>query len=287
MPLRLSEDEIIERANLLPAFPKVVADLLAKIDDDNATVSALIELVESDPVVTARVLSVANSAAKGGSWRKGLRDMHVAVSLIGLSRLRQIVISLSLADFARETPVSRGYWDHSVAVAVAAQELARLRPLQESLLVSIDYALVAGLLHDIGFLWMARFYPLEFQMARHASEQGSESTVEIERHYLGVDHCHIGRVLAAGWGLPSSIVEAISGHHQPNPASGRLVAIVHVAEILAVALRLGVCDHNHLMNLSDSACIAAGLDWADDLNPLFGMIEARSRHLSRIFQSIV
>ncbi|MDE2440289.1 MAG: HDOD domain-containing protein [Betaproteobacteria bacterium] len=287
MPLRLSEDEIIERASLLPAFPKVVADILAKIDDDNATVSALIELVEIDPVITARVLSVANSAAKAGSWRKGLRDMHVAVSLIGLSRLRQIVISLSLADFARETRVPRGYWDHSVAVGVAAQELAKLRPLQESLLVSVDYALVAGLLHDIGFLWMARFYPLEFQMARQASEQARESTIEIERHYFGVDHCQIGSILAAGWGLPSSIVEAISVHYQPNPASGRLVAIVHVAEILAVALGMGMAGHKQFMDLSDSACIAAGLDWTDDLNPLFGRIEARSRHLGRIFQSIV
>lgn len=287
MPLRLSEDEIIERASLLPAFPKVVADILAKIDDDNATVSALIELVEIDPVITARVLSVANSAAKSGSWRKGLRDMHVAVSLIGLSRLRQIVISLSLAEFARETHVPRGYWDHSVAVGVAAQELARLRPLQESLLVSVDYALVAGLLHDIGFLWMARFYPLEFQMARQASVQAGESTIEIEHHYFGVDHCQIGSVLASGWGLPSSIVEAISAHYRPNPASGRLVAIVHVAEILSVALGMGMTGHKQFMDLSDSACIAAGLDWADDLNPLFGRIEARSRHLGRIFQSIV
>jgi HD-like signal output (HDOD) protein len=285
MPLRLSQDEIIERASLLPAFPKVVADILATIDDDNATVSALIELVESDPVITARVLSLANSAAKSGSWRKGLRDMHVAVSLIGLSRLRQIVVSLSLADFARETRVHRGYWDHSVAVGVASQELARLRTLQDSSLVSVDYALVAGLLHDLGFLWMARFYPLEYQMARQAMAQPGESNLDIERHYFGVDHCEIGRVLASGWGLPSSIIEAIAGHHQPDHASGRLVAIVHVAEILAVALGMGMNGHQQLMNLSDAACIAAGLDWQDDLNPLFGRIEARSRHLGRIFQA--
>lgn len=286
MPLRLSEDEIIERASLLPAFPKVVADILATIDDDNAMVSALIELVESDPVITARVLSLANSAAKSGNWRKGLRDMHVAVSLIGLSRLRQIVVSLSLADFARETRVPRGYWDHSVAVGVAAQELARLRTLQESTLVSVDYALVAGLLHDLGFLWMARFYPLEYQMARQAPAQAGESNIDIERHYFGIDHCEIGRILATAWGLPSSIIEAIAGHHQPNPASGRLVAIVHVAEILTVALGMGMSGHRQLMNLSDSACIAAGLDWKDDLNPLFGRIEARSNHLGRIFRSM-
>lgn len=287
MPLCLTEDEIIAGASLLPAFPKVVTDILATIDDDNATVSGLIELVESDPVLTARVFSLANSAAKSGNWRKGLRDMHVAISMIGMSRLRQIAISVSLADFGRETRVTRGFWDHSVAVGVAAQELARLRPLPDSSLVSADYALVAGLLHDIGFLWMARFYPLEYQMARQAMAQpGGESNIEIERRYFGTDHCQVGRILAMGWGLPSSIIEAISSHHRPNPALGRLVAITHVAEILVGALGMGMNGHTPFVNLSDAARVAAGLDWKDDLNSLFGRIEARSNHFGRIFLSM-
>lgn len=286
MPLRLSEDEITERASLLPAFPKVVTDILATLDDDNATVSGLIELVESDPVLTARVFSLANRAAKSGNWRKGLRDMHVAISMIGMSRLRQIAISVSLADFARETRVTLGYWDHSVAVGIAGQELARLRPLPESSLVSVDYALVAGLLHDIGFLWMARFYPLEYQMARQAMAQSGESNIEIERRYFGTDHCQVGRILATGWGLPSSIIEAISGHHRPNPALGRLVAITHVAEILVAALGMGMNGHQPYVNLSEGARIAAGLDWKGDLNSLFGRIEARTNHLGRIFRSM-
>lgn len=286
MPVRLSEGEIVERANLLPAFPKVVADVLATLDDDNATMTSLIGLVESDPVVTARVLSVANAAAKSGAWRKGLRDMHVAVSLIGLSRLRQIAISVSIAEFARGTRVTRGYWDHSVAVGVSAQELARLRPLPESMLVSVDYALVAGLLHDIGQLWMARFYPLECQMVRQAAVASGAAIVDVEQDYFGVDHCRVGRILATGWGLPSSIVEAIAGHHRPSSAMGRLAAITHVAENLVVALGLGGNDQLPSIELSEAACTAVGLDWSEDLSPLLGRIEARSRHLGKIFRAV-
>lgn len=286
MPLSLSESEIIERASLLPAFPKVVTEVLATLDDENASTSALIELVESDPVITARVLSLANSAAKSGNWRKGLRNMHVAISMIGLSRLRQIVISLSLADFARETRVTREYWDHSVAVGVAAQELAKLRSCSDSSLVSVDYALVAGLLHDIGQLWMARFYPLEYQMVRQAMTQPGPSMFEIEQHYYGTDHCKIGRILAAGWGLPSSIVEAIAGHHQPHGDCGRLVVITHVAETLVAALGIGSCNHLPVIHLSEADCQAVGLDWQEDLTPLFGRIEARSLHFGKIFLSM-
>lgn len=284
MPLLISDTEIIERASQLPAFPKVVSDILATIDDDSATISTLIELVESDPVITARVLSQANSAAKSGTWRKGLRDMRVAVSLIGLSRLRQIVISLSLANFARETRVTRDYWDHSVAVGVAAQEVARLRPLPENMLVSLDYALVAGLLHDIGLLWMARFYPQEFQVAQQAMALSKRANIEIEQHYFGMDHCQVGRILATGWGLPSSIIEGIAGHHQPNLSAGRLGLITHVAETLVGALGMGASAPVSPLHLSEGACVAAGLNWNDDLNSLFGRIEARSRHLGLVFQ---
>lgn len=283
MPLKLTEAEIVERAQLLPAFPSVVTDVLATLDDEGATVNTLTALVARDPVVTARILSLANAAAKGGQWRKGLRDMHVAISLIGLSRVREIVLNLSLADFAEKTHVARGFWQHSVAIGIASQELARLKHGMDSALVSTDYALVAGLLHDIGQLWMARFYPLEYQMVKMAMARGKGNIIDLERQYFGIDHSCIGAILASGWGLPSSIVEAIGGHHQIDPGGKRLVAIVHVAEVLVTALELSAHDVPRIEALSEDACELVGLDWSEDLSSLFGRIEARARHATAIF----
>lgn len=278
MPLQLSEHEIIERATLLPAFPSVVNDILQTLDDDNATIGAMIHLVERDPVITARVLSIANAAVMAGRTQRDLRDMQVAVSLIGLSKLREIVLGVSLAEFSRESRMSNYFWQHSVAVGVSAQELARMAHF------SVDYALVGGLLHDIGQLWMARFYPLEFQMVRMAMSAGEPiSILEAEQRYFGIDHCAIGRVLATAWRLPPSVIAAIQHHHDAHPPADKLVAATHVGEAIANALDLARHDEARVLELSESACDLLGLDWQDDLNYLFGKIEARVRYLCRTF----
>jgi len=276
MTTHLTEHEITERVALLPAFPSVVNDILSTLDDDNATLGALTVLVARDPLITARILSIANAAALAGRNPRELRDMQVALSMIGLSRVREIVLGISLAEFSRESRMSNYFWEHSVAVGVAAQELARRAHFP------VDYALVGGLLHDIGQLWMARFYPLEFQMVRMAVAAGEE-ILAAERRYFGLDHCDVGRVLGTFWNLPASVVAAIEHHHDAHPPADKVVSATHVAEAIANALDLSRQDEARVTVLSESACALLGLDWSEDMNYLFGKIEARTRYLCQIF----
>jgi len=158
MALQLSDHEIIERSKSMPAFPKVVTDILATLDDDGATLGSLVSHVEHDPVITARILSIANSAAMAGHSGSNVNDVRKAISLIGLAKIREITLAVSLAEFTHGCRMASYFWEHSVAVGICAMELGRFTHH------SADYALVAGLLHDIGQLWMAHFYPLEFQL---------------------------------------------------------------------------------------------------------------------------
>ncbi len=279
MALRISEHDVHQRALVLPAFPRVVNDILATLDDDNATLGTLVRLVETDPVITARIVSVAGAAAQGIRSGHQLRNVQTAVSLIGLSRVREIAIGVSLAEFAQQSHMSSYFWEHSVAVGITAQEIGRFTH------ISPDHALVAGLLHDIGQLWMARCQPLEFQMVRNALNAGVRSIVDVEREYFGMDHCEIGAMLATRWQLPAPIVEAIRHHHAPPSQPERLVDLIHVAEVLSNALDLTDRLDNQVSTLSDAACAAIGLDWDDEsLHALFGKIEARTEHACRIFR---
>lgn len=279
MARQLREDEIIQRAKALPAFPRVVNDILATLDDDGATLGMLVGLVERDPVIAAQILSIANTAAVARDDNP-VRDVRKAVSLIGQSRVRKVVLGLTLAQFAREARVSTYFWEHSVAVGVGALELAGAGRQSPGL------ALVAGLLHDIGQLWMSHFCPLEFQMVRAVVAEGRRGIVEVERQYFGMDHCAIGSLLAAHWGLPEAVAEAIALHHDPDaaPQSGSLAAIVHVAEVLANALDLCQREENLVSHLSEAACARLGIDWQQDFSGLFGRIEARSEYASRVFR---
>lgn len=279
MALQLSDREIVERSKSMPAFPKVVTDILLTIDDDGATLGTLVHHVERDPVITARVLSIANSAVMAGHAGSNVHDVRKAVSLIGMAKVREITLAVSLAEFAHSCRMASYFWEHSVAVGICALELSRFTHR------SSDYALAAGLLHDIGQLWMAHFYPLEFQMVRSATSSGSEGINQIEQRYFGIDHCHIGRLLAMHWGLPQAVIDAIYFHHDPDQGlAENLVAITHVAEVLSNALDLTGRDGNLVANISAAACEKLGIDWSQDLSPLFGRIEARSEYACRVFR---
>lgn len=279
MALQLTREEIIERAVRLPAFPRVVTDILATLDDENATIGTLVQHVERDPVITARVVSLANSAALHAYPGASIRDVGTATSMIGISRVREIVLAVSLAEFARDSRVSSYYWEHSVAVGVCAQELAKHTQ------VSLDYAMVAGLLHDIGQLWMAKFYPREFQLVRTAVSCGTACINDVESEYFGLDHCQIGQALAEYWNLPPSVAAAIFHHHLPDAGlSEKLVAVTHVAEVLSNALDLTRREENQVSGLSAAACAAIGIDWSQDLRALFGTIEARSEYACAVFR---
>ena len=80
------------------------------------------------------------------------------------------------------------------------------------------------------------------------------------------------------------VVVAIGGHHQPESAMcSPLVSLMHVAEVLSNALDLAGRQENRVTYLSAMACKNLGLVWADDIKPLFGRIEARSRHMNAFF----
>lgn len=278
MALQVTESEVLERAAELPAFPKVVTDILETLDDEGATVGALVQHVERDPVITARVLSAANSAAMSQSGM-GTQDVRKAVSRVGHARIREITLGVSLANFTKHCRMSAYFWEHSVSVGICALELSRLTH------ISADFALAAGLLHDVGQLWMAHFYPEQFQSVRADMACGTRDINDVEREHFGLDHCTIGELLARHWSLPESVVAAIRLHHAPDEgADDGLVAVTHVAEVLSNALDLTGRLDNAVANVSQAACERIGIDWSSDLGPLFGRIEARTEYACQVFR---
>lgn len=279
MRLNLKRDDILASIAKLPAFPRVIGELLEALEDENASMVTLARHVERDPVVTGRVLSAANRLLRV-EGRQEVRNVYTAVSLIGFTRIRDIVLTTSIAGFASQFQGKRYFWEHSLAVGIGAQELAR------TVAVNQDYALVAGLLHDIGQLWMAFFHPQEFQRVRQMVEVHGEPVCQAEEQLFGLDHCHVGRLVAEHWGLPAEVAGAIYFHHAPATlaAENKLVALTHLAELISNALDLPWREENQVAHLSSTVSQALGLDWSEDFSPLLGRIEARYQYASVLFQ---
>lgn len=279
----IDQDLVILRAAEMPGFPRVISEILATLDDPEANLTVLAQLIERDAVIAARVLSLANMAATRTRRLSEVRDVFTATSLIGMGRVRQLAVIGSCLKFFAGNGADASiasHSRHSVAVAVCAEELA----LWVAIPVSSTSALIAGLLHDIGQLWLSRFGAGDYREVWSQALSHAIGIERAERERFGTDHARIGAWLGEHWGLPADIVAAIRHHHDAATATVQpLAATVHVAEVLSNALDLTGRSENHVTHISPVACRALGIAWNDPVRPLFGRIEARSRHANAFF----
>lgn len=279
----VTRDLVIDTVQELPGFPRIITKILATIDDPDANLNTLSQLIKLDPVITARVLSLANAATSRTHPRGTIRDIYAATSLIGLGRVRQMTLISNCIDyFSKIGPanLSPTFWQHSVAVGICGEEIA----LHVDTPVSASHALIAGLLHDIGQLWLNRFRPGSFRSAWSMALSSNCGIEVAEQEQFGVDHTTIGAWLAEYWSLPPAIIAAIRHHHAADPHQDEaLISTIHVAEVLANALDLSGRKENRVARISVSACRRLGLVWDENVHTLFGRIDGRSRHAYAFF----
>lgn len=274
----LTRDEVIGRWDGLPPFPGSVIDLIATVDDPDANFRLLAEQAALDQVLTGRILAGANGAALRMGRDAEVSDLYVAISMLGLGRVRDIVIQASLAGFfegAMPLRMARSLRLHSVAAGVCAQELVR----EVGADVQVETALVAGLMHDIGRLWLMRFKPEALLAMRPRDRADPTPQEQREREVFGVDHATIGAWLAQAWDLPGEVVLAIKHHHWPDDVvASDLVPLIHVAEVVSNALDLGGAADTSVSRLSAAACQRLGLVWTENSRAMFGRISGRFAH---------
>ena len=132
----------------LPTLPEVAIRVRETVDDDNATIRDISEIIMTDAALSARIIQVANSALYRGM--SSADNVHAAVTRMGLNTVRNLATSLVMKQLFQATnPVVDKYlrksWKQSTDIAalsaVLAKTYTRLDP---------DSALLAGLTHSIG-----------------------------------------------------------------------------------------------------------------------------------------
>jgi len=142
-------EDLVEDRLIIPTLPQVAVKICRVIDED-ADIRKVEAIIQTDPSIAAALMKVANSAL----YRIGkpVRTIEQAIIKIGLKMVKNIVFTYSLKDMFRSTHTYinqrlKYMWMHSAEVAavsfVLANKLGRFDP---------EYALLLGLLHDIGML---------------------------------------------------------------------------------------------------------------------------------------
>ena len=228
-----------------PPLPEVAWKVLELTSDLYLGVGQLAGVISRDQTLTARILRISNSAYFQRC--REIKTVEQAMTVLGNSRIRGIVIAASLGGILYRTPMGRALWQHALGVGLAARDLIQRIPG-----VDPEEAFVAGLLHDIGKgLFDCQHPELFVQAVLLACSDPEVSTREAEALVLGVDHVEAGERVAQGWNLPQSITSAILFHHEPDRADK------HVELCAAVSL-------------ADLCCLQAGIGPVSkpDVNPL-------------------
>ena len=252
--------KVVKRIHDLPTFPLVIRKLMEVAEDSRSSSRDLAQVMETDQGLCTKVLRLVNSAFY--SFSKPVSSLQHAVTLLGYNSIRSLAMSVSVkgifqdkSDFGQEP-----FWEHSLVTAIGAKLLGEKNgfPFKDDLFT-------AGLLHDIGILLEARYFPEELSRVVEAVRTG-RTFVEAELETLGVAHTRIGAWLAERWNLPSGLREPIGRHHDSDPdgladlssESAEIVRYVMAANLMAKAMGYriisgtdSVPDHPESVELPD------------------------------------
>lgn len=217
----------------LPSLPIVVTKVLEETQKENVSATAIERLIGSDAALTAKTLRVVNSAYYGMS--KQIESLSQAIVILGIQQLRNLVLSIGAMGMFRAVTTAqkeahRQHWMHSIASASAAITLARKRRVSAH---DQEVAFVAGLLHDIGRLFLFTNFT-ETYIELDQRYKNGDDLQSLERRHLGLTHAQVGQVLAHVWRFPDRLGELMGAHEGPfADESNTMGLIIHVSHLLA------------------------------------------------------
>ncbi len=216
----------------LPTIPSVVQRLIAALRDPDVDSRTIGEALARDPVLTAKVLRLANSSFFGG--QRSMASIDAAVSMIGTAALNRLIVACGVsASFDAVPGIDLPlFWRDALLAATAANKLAaRLKADPEE-------AYLCGLLHATGHLILCRSYPdiANAMFTGFAPAHGAElAAIEIDA--FGIDHPTVGALWVESIGFPQTVADTIGKTARPlGDGHGPLDLALHSGCALAAAV---------------------------------------------------
>lgn len=212
---------------VFPTAFDVVARLRKVLQDPELPMVRLAEVVEMEPLISGRLIGMANSVA---FRRRGLevRSVKVAVTRLGISLVRSTAMGIAMNQLLRAKDLlpfgelPRKLWLHSLQTAAAAEVIAHRMTT-----TAPDEALLAGLVHDLGAFYML------YRASQYPELRQNPDTL---RQLITEWHESIGHSLLVALGMPHAVADAMRDHDQPRPVPrppANLRDIVYMANLMA------------------------------------------------------
>ena len=177
--------------------------VMRAVDNPELAMDDLARIVTAEPLLSAKVIRMANSAALNPSG-KNITDLKQAVMRVGVAPIRSLAMALTLDQLRHSQRMSacrqlaNRLWERSIHVAALAYVVARRLSS-----LPADEAMLAGIVHDLG-----RFYMLGIAAEKQPDLLKDQLTLVLALDELDAQY---GPRLLETLGLPETTIAAVAG----------------------------------------------------------------------------
>jgi len=249
----------------LPTLPEVAIRVRETADDENASITDVARIIETDAALSARIVQVGNSALYRGI--NPAETVQAAAMRMGLDTVRTLATSLVMKQLFQAThPVVDHYlrqaWKQSTDVAAFSAMIAKSSTSLES-----DSALLAGLTHSIGLS--------PILVKAEGDPELLNNAQELERLVYDI-YPIVGSKILENWGFSEALVKVPAEHLNINRDGNNGKA--DYVDIVQVALIQTLDDPGHPLANVDHAEVSAferlGMQASlEEINMTGGVIE--------------
>ncbi len=264
------ERRINESIAKMPALPVTVGKVVEIANKQGTSPVDLNKVVSMDPVLTARVLRLVNSAYYGLSTR--VTTLVRAIIMLGVNTVKNLALSAAVLDNLGKAEhfdalEMQGYWRHCLGVGAAGKNIFQKNWGPPD---AVEEYFIAGLLHDIGKIPLNSVAAEAYIESMMLADRGRKPLYQTEKDGLGMDHLQVGELIARNWSITENLIDAIVWHHNPlgyNGVHTRLVYVVATANYFVNIAGLGYAGDRYPETLPNEVYHKLGItaDYLDEI----------------------
>jgi HD-like signal output (HDOD) protein len=218
-------EALFQHPTALPTAPKVVDELISSFDKATVSTEEIARKIATDPVLSAKLLRLANSAYYHVS--RSIGTVEDAVLMLGFVTVRTLVISSGLVSGFKTVPGLdlKQFWRYSLHTAVSAKWIAKKTK------ENTDLAFTIGMMHAIGQLVIHSAMPEQAMALDKVAGPMDSRRLDAETTSFGFTFADVGAELAKRWKFPEAFAETILAFPEPHKDGelNRLAAVVALA----------------------------------------------------------
>jgi HD-like signal output (HDOD) protein len=194
--------ERIRRRGDMPGFTRAINAILASMRGEDERDFSMTQTVLSDPVLTQKVLRLANSGMYS-AFGQHINTVSKAVLVLGTEAIGHLALGLKLIEeLSKSTPDSvqaHIEMEKAVLAGMVAQQVASRADIRDP-----EEAVVCSILHSLGRMMVTFYLPERWSVLQQAAGEGAEDAAALDQ--LGLTLEQVGRATAEHWGLPRNLI---------------------------------------------------------------------------------